>query len=243
MTSLQEKRADRLRFLHAVYEIVEDRRDLSISSWELADEIEMDRVRSSYIVDYLVAEGLLQRTHGNGGIGITHEGIKEVEAALLKPEEETTYFPPAMNIIHIGTNIGSPILQGGEGNTQIVSKDEVAELREILQTLQEPELLAALPEAERKEALASAIYYMPYFLPEEVLAGYREINETIRTVGTERAGVVLVEGEDAIPADDAHFADTVHFLDPGAVLQAERITQALLADPAFQALCEANRGS
>ena len=84
---------------------------------------------------------------------------------------------------------------------------------------------------------------MPYFLPEEVLAGYREINETIRTVGTERAGVVLVEGEDAIPADDAHFADTVHFLDPGAVLQAERITQALLADPAFQALCEANRGS
>ena len=154
MTSLQEKRADRLRFLHAVYEIVEDRRDLSISSWELADEIEMDRVRSSYIVDYLVAEGLLQRTHGNGGIGITHDGIKEVEAALLKPEEETTYFPPAMNIIHIGTNIGSPILQGGEGNTQIVSKDEVVELREILQTLQEPELLAALPEADRKEALA-----------------------------------------------------------------------------------------
>jgi hypothetical protein len=40
-------------------------------------------------------------------------------------------------------------------------------------------------------------------------------------------GVVLVDGEDSIPADDQHFNDSVHFTDAGSAKQAQRVIERL----------------
>ena len=46
---------------------------------------------------YLQGEGLLQWSTG-GYINITHQGVVEVERALIKPEEPTKHFPSNINI-------------------------------------------------------------------------------------------------------------------------------------------------
>lgn len=91
---------------------------------------------------------------------------------------------------------------------------------------------------ELAAAAASAKYYMPYFDPKGLVAGYAEINAAIRSTAGARPDVLLVEGENEIPGDGAHFVDTVHFRDAGALLQAERVERALAASPAFHALVE-----
>jgi hypothetical protein len=67
---------------------------------------------------------------------------------------------------------------------------------------------------------------MPWMSPGMVLSCFVAYNAVIRDVAAER-GLVLADGEDAIPPDDEHFADSVHFRDAGCVLQSERILRAL----------------
>lgn len=100
------------------------------------------------------------------------------------------------------------------------------------------------PEQSREERMASAasaLYYMPYLDVDQILAGYDEVNATLRALGAARPEVLLVEGEDGIPADDLHFADTVHFRDAGARKQADRVIEALLGSEQLAALVDARR--
>ncbi|MFT5291621.1 MAG: hypothetical protein ACI8QS_001394 [Planctomycetota bacterium] len=92
-------------------------------------------------------------------------------------------------------------------------------------------------------AASSAIYYMPFFGTEEILAGYQQINSTLREVAQGRDDVLLIEGEGSIPADEEHFADTVHFLDAGSQLQAQRVVGSLESSPKFAALLESASGN
>ncbi len=67
---------------------------------------------------YLVREGLAQYAGTGGLMSITHDGVREIEAALKKPDEPTQYFPP-VNIIKIYGNVsGSTIQQAGANSTQ-----------------------------------------------------------------------------------------------------------------------------
>jgi len=93
---------------------------------------------------------------------------------------------------------------------------------------------------EQRAAAASALYYMPFLDPAGLIEGYAEYNRVIRTVA-QRTGTILIEGEDAIPADARHFADSVHFRDPGLELQARRVFEGLQASPAFRKLLESHR--
>lgn len=90
-------------------------------------------------------------------------------------------------------------------------------------------------EEELRAASQSSLYYMPYMSPEGLLDAFEAYNGAIRRAG-ESTGVILALGEDEIPGDKAHFNDSVHFKDPGAVLMAQRVAEALLADPGFQRL-------
>lgn len=92
--------------------------------------------------------------------------------------------------------------------------------------------------AERAAACVTHFYYMPYISEDALFAGFDGYNAAIRDAAR-ASGVVLVEGEDAIPGDAIHFADSVHFTDAGAKLQAERVTRALEASSAFQELVRA----
>lgn len=93
---------------------------------------------------------------------------------------------------------------------------------------------------EQRRAAESALFYMPFLTPAGLLAGYSEYNRVIRAVA-ERTGVVLVEGEAAIPGDPEHFADSVHFRDPGNALQARRVLQGLLGARSYGELLERRR--
>ena len=89
---------------------------------------------------------------------------------------------------------------------------------------------------ELREACETALFYIPFLDPEQILAGIEAYNAAVRRVA-ERTGAVLVGGEGDIPADGVHFNDSVHLLDPGCRLQAERVSAALLSAPAFRELC------
>jgi len=87
---------------------------------------------------------------------------------------------------------------------------------------------------------SSSLYYTPYMSVKGLLDGWDAYNRAIRKAARE-AGVILVDGEDSIPADDAHFADSVHFLDPGARSMADRVTAGLVASREFEQLIESRR--
>lgn len=93
---------------------------------------------------------------------------------------------------------------------------------------------ASLPAAERRAAARSSLYYMPYMTPDALVRGYVALNQAAREVAASH-GAVLIEAEDAVPADRRHFNDAVHLTDAGADKLAECVAAGLLAAPAFQA--------
>src|SRR5262245_47883454 len=113
----EELRAARFRFLRALYEASGG------SQWEwpeandIAVALGFDRELTARITDYLADEGLIQYRALGGIIGITHQGIREVEDAVSHPDKPTQYFP-AVNVINIGSLVGSSILQGSPGSHQ-----------------------------------------------------------------------------------------------------------------------------
>lgn len=75
-------------------------------------------------VRYLHDEGLLSvetwRMGVPGLLRITHAGVVEYEAAINAPNEPTQHFRP-LNVLYVGTMIGSAIQQGTSQSSQSVS--------------------------------------------------------------------------------------------------------------------------
>lgn len=91
---------------------------------------------------------------------------------------------------------------------------------------------------QRKQAAVSAMVYMPFMTLDGLLDGYARYNQLIiDAAGAE--GAQLIGGEMSIPGDAAHFVDTVHFSDAGSRKMAQRVADALAADPKFRALVAA----
>ncbi len=88
---------------------------------------------------------------------------------------------------------------------------------------------------EQRAAGITHFYYMPYMTHAAILQGFAAYNDVIRAIARE-AGVILIEGEDTIPADAEHFTDSVHFTDAGCRWQAGRIVAGLEGAAAFRAL-------
>jgi lysophospholipase L1-like esterase len=66
-------------------------------------------------------------------------------------------------------------------------------------------------------------------------------NQILREVWT-RTGALLIDGEDMIPGDAQHFNDTVHFKDAGSEPMADRVAQAVAADPGVRRLLAGRKG-
>lgn len=95
------------------------------------------------------------------------------------------------------------------------------------------QLRAAQDDEARRQAMQSAILYMPGYSSDQLLAAYRRYNEIIREVASSEQ-ILLVGGEDEIPGDPVHFNDTVHFTDAGSRVQARRVAEALAASQEVQ---------
>lgn len=108
---MQELNRKRFALLHALYDTTEGHRHKIVNLFELAEELEIPRDEAYPIADWLNGEHLLDFQTVGGGIGITHEGIRQVEKALSSPDEPTDYFPP-INVIYVGSMHHSQIQQG-----------------------------------------------------------------------------------------------------------------------------------
>jgi lysophospholipase L1-like esterase len=91
------------------------------------------------------------------------------------------------------------------------------------------------PPQRQLEASASALFYMPFLHPKDIIAAFDRYNQIARDIARQ-TGALLIEGENDIPGDPDHFNDSVHFTDAGSKAMAARISGALIASPQLQAL-------
>ena len=106
---LEQKKANRFKFLKFVYDKVDGSTSESVAVFKTGEELGFDRKRTSNIVEYLCNEGLIEYFAGSVDINITHYGVKEIEEALKNPEKPTEHFLPVINFIKIESMSNSVI--------------------------------------------------------------------------------------------------------------------------------------
>lgn len=161
MSSIEERKAIRLRVLAAIHDEVGDDTRQYVSLWELRDALGLSDEQMANTVSYLENEGLVhairtmagQMTPINGGI--THQGVVEMERSAQDPNESTDYFPPLKTVtVNIGSVHGSPFQIGSPGATlradvqmSAVDTSEIDQIRQFLKeyTQRLPELRQELP--------------------------------------------------------------------------------------------------
>lgn len=136
---IEQERQDRFRFIHRLWEVTEADEHKLANMLTIAQDLGFDGAKTNRVFQYLCGEGLAEGRTLGGGIGITHYGIREVEEALLQPDDPTHYFPPAVSIISIGTMSNSTIQQASPGAVQDVSF-EAAETNKIRAAVEEVKL-------------------------------------------------------------------------------------------------------
>lgn len=128
---IEQKRAQRLKFLHRLYEVTDGALHTGVVMWELGAELGFSREETESVCDYLEGEGLADSIALGGTIGITHRGVVEVEEAISHPGEPTRYFPAAQVVFNV-QSINNSQVQVGSHNTQtgaINSADVLADVR------------------------------------------------------------------------------------------------------------------
>jgi hypothetical protein len=118
VATIEEKRAQRLKFMRLLYEATRGDTFKTLNMQVLGDELQLSQTETGTLVDYLVNERLVEWAAFGGFIRIAHWGVVEVEEALSTPTRATQHFPPAVNVIHVQTMIGSQIQQGADGSSQ-----------------------------------------------------------------------------------------------------------------------------
>lgn len=158
MTSLEQKKINRFNFLNSLYEksdgdIIKDQ-----NIFELGAELGFDKAQATAITQYLVGENLVKHTTLDGGIAITHDGVREVEKALSHPEEPTHYFPP-VNVITIHHMEGSQIQQGtvSSNQTGTFSLTSAAGLNDFIRLLKSKRLELNLNKEDDSEINAEIL--------------------------------------------------------------------------------------
>ena len=130
---------NRFRFLKLLYEKTGADEHNWMSMWDIGQQLGFDKDETSRVTQYLAGEQLVKHWAIGGTIGITHWGIIEMESALTNPNQPTTYFPPAVNIIQVhGDVVGSQIQQATQASQQLmVNADIQRALSEFLSELED----------------------------------------------------------------------------------------------------------
>lgn len=136
MEPIEELRKKRFQFSHRLYELTKGSRYEIVNMFEVGEEIGFNRELTDLVTQYLEGEGLIKFQTVGGGIGITHEGVLEVEEAISNPDTPTTYFPP-FNFIYVGQMIDSQIQQASPGATATITVLTSENLQAILQAVEQ----------------------------------------------------------------------------------------------------------
>jgi len=120
---INELKAARFRFLNHLYELTGGDEMKLYQQSEIGQDLGFDEQLTDLIGQYLKNEGLIEYHAFGPMIGITHDGVSEIEDALSNPDQSSQYFPPVVNIISINHMEGSQIQQGTTQSTQTQSLD------------------------------------------------------------------------------------------------------------------------
>jgi hypothetical protein len=153
MSSVEDKRKQRLQFLHELYRMTDANENAIVDMRQVGAPYGFHEDNVAKITQYLVGEGLVKFQALGGLIGITHRGIAEVEEALTHKNEPTQHFPPAsnVNIINVHTMTNSQVQQGSEGAIQVVNREKVDDIMKIIRPLRDSLDGLNLPEEQRSE--------------------------------------------------------------------------------------------
>ncbi len=161
MNTIEKKRAQRLRFMNELYDIVDGADFQPVTTNEVAQKLGLDtlprpgdREEVLKIARYLEGEGLIKLSGAGGNVvTLTHRGVCEVEEARGEPDEPTEHFAP-ISVVYAGTITNSPIQQGSPGATQsltVVNQSGLQELETFLQSLKQSVDQLELDEDQRAE--------------------------------------------------------------------------------------------
>lgn len=145
MVDVNKKQLARLKFINELYDQVDGDSDSYVGSMEVGRAIGMNDLREvESVMHYLADEGLLDiKGFGDDDgppIGLTHQGIVEIEQARTNPKQRTEHFPAMINVINVQNMHGSQIQQGTTSSTQIqVNKTVNIEtpIREIISRIEQ----------------------------------------------------------------------------------------------------------
>jgi hypothetical protein len=152
---VEEKRMQRLQFLHELYRITDGNENAFADMWMIGEGYRFEKDTTIKITHYLQGEGLLKFQALGGLIGITHRGVLEVEKALTNQDEPTEHFPPAktVNIIHVNQMTHSQIQQDTSDSNQMytLNDTDLQGLRDIIRGLKETCAQPSIPTPQKAD--------------------------------------------------------------------------------------------
>lgn len=191
--NIQEIQRKRFQFLKKLYDITEADESVFINPSELGAELGLSGSEIDKICDFLNSEGLIGFDILDSTC-IKHKGIVEVECALSKPDEPTSYFPPINYIIQVEQMIGSQIQQGTNQSSQVLTynNNDIEAILKFIADLksQLPELnLGAETQAEVESDIATIEAQIKAPRPKSIVI--KECLMSLRIVLEEIAGNMI----------------------------------------------------
>jgi hypothetical protein len=187
----EERVKQRFRFLKALYDRVGDNIAAGNHYTSLADDIGSDHSAAARFAQHLHSQGLLSLTN-DGQVRITHIGVREIEAAVTKPQLPTQHFPAY--VINIQTMTNSSIQQGTQNSSSVIiaNQNEVQSLKQLVTNIKESADKISLSSQERTEMeaeLQTLESQLSSPKPKHVI-----VSESLRTLRTilENAGAALL---------------------------------------------------
>ncbi|MFX0592884.1 hypothetical protein [Melissospora conviva] len=140
---IEARRTFRTRFMNWVFDQAKGSRSASVRpelflKQEGIGDDSASRTAVDDAIDFLEGEGLLRAERAFQGVfsvELTHLGIREIEQARTRPDQPTEHFVPMVNVLHIGTMIGSQVQQGSPNASQYgeFSVELAAQAREFIE--------------------------------------------------------------------------------------------------------------
>jgi hypothetical protein len=194
MDPITKKKTDRFRYLNALYDAVGGRQFTACQWVELGKEAGLTPQESTDVALYLNDEGLID--YSGQLVSLTHAGIKEIEYARTHPDEATEYFPPVVNIIHVGSMTNSQIQQGTVASSQsgTFSCADLASLKDALSSIVERiDRLQLSPERQKEMVSDIATLRAQLEAPAPKAGIVKELVRSVRAILEEGGGGVLAE--------------------------------------------------
>ncbi len=180
----------RFQFLKALYDRVGDDITSGLRFTWIADDIKLNHPAALRFTQLLCSDGLVSATM-DGYVRITHLGIKEIEAAVTKPQLPTEHFPAY--VINVQSMTNSSIQQGTHNSSTIITvNSEVEALKQLLATIKESRATLQVQPEERTELdleIQTVEAQLSSPRPKRVI-----LTESFRTIRTilENAGAALL---------------------------------------------------